>query len=282
MDWSEVVAVAIRTSADGPFEEDVFWQFLMTDGWFEVPAGDLDVLYAHLPGLDSEKLIRASMSTRPRVFRVWHRDEPRFTREQLAARFAALVETLGGVPDAAVFDRLYAAWSAPARRYHDVEHLGECLRELDGVGGAPVAELALWYHDLVYEPGASDCEERSALALVADGHLPARVMAEAADLVRATAHGRVSSAGAELVVDIDLAILGRDTLRFMDYEYGVEEEFAFVPTAEFLRARGRFLASLLARPHIFQTAHFRAKYEQSARGQIAALLRSPRYAGHVA
>jgi hypothetical protein len=50
-------------------------------------------------------------------------------------------------------------------------------------------------------------------------------------------------------------------------------------TASFRSGRGRFLAALLDRPHIFRTEHFRGRYEQRAREQIAALLASPRYRG---
>jgi predicted metal-dependent HD superfamily phosphohydrolase len=145
---------------------------------------------------------------------------------------------------------------------------------------------------VVYEPRASDCEERSARALVTDADvlgIPREAAASAADLVRATAHasGRSEhSAAADLVVDdpgksltrnVDLSILGRDVLRFMDYEYSVEEEYSPLSTVRFVVGRGRFLASLLDRPRIFRTEHFRRRYEQRARTQIAALLASPRY-----
>ncbi|HEY0986750.1 MAG TPA: hypothetical protein VGD80_06840 [Kofleriaceae bacterium] len=103
----------------------------------------------------------------------------------------------------------------------------------------------------------------------------------AAELVRATAHawarGAPSNAAADLVVDIDLSILGRDFLRFMDYEYGVEEEHSSVATVAFRCGRGRFLKALLARPHIFRTAYFRDRYEQRARTQIADLPATKRY-----
>jgi predicted metal-dependent HD superfamily phosphohydrolase len=283
MRWADVVAVGIRTTADGPFSEDVFWQFLLRDGFIEVPGQAVDSpafdeLCTHLPGMDFAKIKRAMTSTAERIFRVWHHQESKFqpSREDLAARFRALVEKLGGNGEAApqVFDALYTAWSGDARRYHDVEHLVDCLREVDD----PSAELALWYHDVVYLPGGHDCdcEERSALALLRDATrlgIPEAIRGASAAMVRATAHagGRVVGA-ADLVVDIDLSILGRDPLRFMDYEYGVQEEYAAIPVAVFRSARGRFLAALLERPNIFQTEQFRLRFEEPARANISALL----------
>ena len=187
-----------------------------------------------------------------------------------------------------VFHRVHAAWAAEHRRYHTVEHLVDCLRDVDRSSAPPDladrAELALWYHDVIYEPYAHDNEERSAQLLEQDAQLmgiPSAVAAEAAGLVRATAHASGSpeqaDAATDLVLDIDLSILGKDTLRFMDYEYAVEEEYAPPSIPAFRTARGRFLASMLARPHIFRSEAFRARYETPARAQLAALLAGPRY-----
>jgi predicted metal-dependent HD superfamily phosphohydrolase len=295
--WSDVVSVGIRTSADGPYCEDFFWMFVLRDGSFELPgsmvdSSTFDELTRRLPGLDFGKFIHATGSTRDRIFRVWHHEESRFApkRDELAARFGALVARVGGDPAAAspVFDRLYAAWSAESRRYHNVEHLIDCLRELDGANArvptADLVELALWYHDVVYEPRAGDCEERSARMLVLDAAalaIPLASAMDAAALVRATQHGALSDAarsvGADLVADIDLSILGRDVLRFMDYEFSVEEEYAPASTIRFRFARGRFLATLLDREPLFRTEHFHSRYEERARGHIRALLDSPRY-----
>jgi predicted metal-dependent HD superfamily phosphohydrolase len=294
--WPDVIAVGIRTTADGPFAEDVFWQFVLPEACVEIPGTYVDgpafdELCARLPGLDAAKVARAMTSADERIFRVWHREESRFCpgRDELADRFRKLVGKVGGDPDASppVFERVYAAWSAEPRRYHGTEHLVDCLRELDAVS-APVptadhVELALWYHDVVYEPQRSDCEERSALALLADAvtlAIPETTARVAANLVRATAHAQaheLSSLASALVVDIDLSILGRDVLRFMDYEYSVEEEYAWMSRLSFRFGRGRFLAALLARPHIFRTEHFRTRYEQRARRQLQTLLASARY-----
>lgn len=300
MPWSDVVAVGIRTTADGPYAEDVFWQFVLRDGFLEIPGGCItgvlfDELSGRLPGLDHAKIVRAMGTTRERIFRVWHRDESRFSpnRDELAARFSTLVRKVGGNPEAArpVFDRVYDAWGAESRRYHGIEHLVDCLRELDAANApaptADVAELALWYHDVVYEPQANDCEERSAGRLLADAvvaAIPEAFASQAADLVRATAHAppgeHGDAAAADLVIDIDLSILGRDGLRFMDYEYAIEEEYAPTSRLAFFVRRGRFLASLLERDRIFRTDFFHARYERRARAQIEALLTSPRYRGY--
>lgn len=225
---------------------------------------------------------------------VWHRDAARqvATRDRLGNRFRNLLTRLGGDGDVAVeiFDAVYGAWSADGRSYHGVGHLADCLRQLDSVEPDGVAvdgvELALWYHDLIYDPRRHDNEERSAQRLLKDAvrvNLPLAAANAAADLVRVTAHMGAAGAAAPvtaetaLIADIDLSILGQDALGFMDFEYGVEEEYAHVPKILFRCRRGQFLARLLERPQLFLTEAFRARYEQAARTQIAALLASPRY-----
>jgi len=297
--WDELTAVGIRTTADGPRLEDVYWQFLLPGEALELPGSAvdgaaLDVMQRQLTGIDSLKIVTAMGSTEERIFRVWHVEESgwRWDDARFRARFESLVARLGGAAPRAGdgFLRLRTAWGAERRRYHDLEHLAECLLELDRACAEPAladtAELALWYHDAVYEPRARDCEERGAALLLEDGAslgLPRHRVLAAARCVRATAHlaGPAPRGPAiDLVVDIDLSILGRDVLRFMEFEYTVAEEYADVPEALYFPARGRFLAALLTSPSIFRTDPCRARFEASARANITALLRSPRYRVH--
>ena len=295
--WDELVAVGIRTTAAGPLAEDVFWQFLVADRVIELPGawftGDaVGELHAHLRGIDALKIMAAMGSTRERIFRVWHVEDSRtpWNDDQFALRFAALVARLGGSGNATgeAFARLRRAWGGSERRYHGLEHLADCLRELDRAtpeaGVADPVELALWYHDAVYEPRRGDNEERSAELLIShavDLAIPQPTATRAAELVRATKHTgpgpAARHAAFDLVHDVDMSILGSDVLRFMDYEYAVEEEYASMPALAYELGRGRFLASLLAAPSIYRSSGFRERYEERARSQIGALLRGPRY-----
>lgn len=294
--WGEVCSVGIRTTADGPFAEDVFWLFVLDHGALELPGqlvqGDqLGVLQNRLSGLDNEKVVRAMGSTDERMFHVWGRDaeESRWNDARHRERFRRLVRRLGGDGEATepVFEALRAAWGAPGRVAHTLAHLADCLHQLDvaraGAVGSDPAELALWFHDAVYVAGAQDNEKRSAQLLAAHARrlgLSRETAEEVAAMVRATALGAGAKAPdpeTALVLDVDLSILGADPVRFMDFEYSVEEEFAKVPRLRFRVGRGRFLAGLLARETIFHTPFFRQRDEATARANVSALLQSPRY-----
>ena len=183
----------------------------------------------------------------------------------------------------AVHRQLASLYGAPGRRYHTVRHIEECLREFDRVralAAQPVeVEMALWFHDAVYDPRAQDNEERSAglmrESLLARGAAAGIVNSIQRLILATTRH--VPSAGDSdeaLVIDIDLAVLGQPEARFDEYERQIRAEYARVPVAEFHVRRAEILRRFLDRPHIFATPSFRVRYEESARRNLRRSLRA--------
>lgn len=173
----------------------------------------------------------------------------------------------GGVPD--VFEELRSRYSEPHRHYHTFEHIRECLQELDAVGGSREIELALWFHDFVYDPKAKDNEERSAERAVQVARDLKLSEEQVREFILATHHS-APPAGEEarLVVDIDLSILGADPNRFDEYERQIREEYSWVPEPTFHGERARILISFLDRPSIYGTERFRKKLEKRARANL--------------
>ena len=183
---------------------------------------------------------------------------------------------LGAQPDPALFDKLLAAYAEPQRRYHTRQHLQDCLYHLQGARG--LAEhpgevaLALWFHDAVYAPDRHDNEPQSAdwarQAVLAAGVAP--VVADRIHaLILATRHDAAPATPDEaLLVDIDLAILGKAPGRFDDYERQVREEYAAVPEALFRSRRQAILEGFLRRPRLFSTAWFHDRLELPARRNL--------------
>jgi len=188
-------------------------------------------------------------------------------------------QALGRTPPADLLAALLARYTEPARAYHTLQHLAACLHHLDGVrplvNCPSEVELALWFHDAIYETqprdAAHDNEEASAQwaqqALVAHGVALASAQQVAA-LIRLTKHGAdaVSGDGA-LLLDIDLAILGADPDRYAEYEMQIRQEYQWVPWPQFCAARSQILRGFLVRPTIYRTAHFRP-YETPARKNL--------------
>jgi predicted metal-dependent HD superfamily phosphohydrolase len=195
----------------------------------------------------------------------------------LRERFAALWVRLGGRGDAGpVLDSVLRGWTEPHRRYHGLEHLLDCLARLDESPTAgeerDLAEAALWYHDVVYRPGASDNEARSAevaRAALVEGGTPQSTAEEVARLVRLTDHvAPPEDPVGELVCDVDLSILGRPAREFEEYERRIREEYRQIPDLVYRAGRARVLAKLLAQDPLFRTDYFRRRYEDSARHNL--------------
>lgn len=175
-----------------------------------------------------------------------------------------------------VFDQLLARYSEPHRQYHTLQHLAECLAHFEAVRHLAEqpgeVEFALWFHDGIYDTQRHDNERQSAdwarAVLQGHGAVPAAVQ-RIDELIMATCHSALPvSPDAQLLVDIDLSILGALPGRFAEYEAQIRQEYAFVPEDLFRHKRGEILRAFLARPAIYSTPHFQAALEARARDNL--------------
>lgn len=181
--------------------------------------------------------------------------------------------------------RLVNRWSEPQRRYHGVRHLSAVLLFVDEYAGhaddPDAVRLAAWYHDAIYDPKASDNEERS--ASLAEKELSALGMdgkrvAEVVRLVRLTT-GHDPAEGdrnGELLNDADLLVLASPPEAYVAYVNALREEYAHVPDDDFRAGRAAVLQSLLATPRLYRLEALTAM-EAAARRNVTAelsLLRS--------
>ena len=193
-------------------------------------------------------------------------------------RWMNLWKRIGARGDArAVHDDLVARYSEPHRAYHTLVHIGHCLDELEQVrqlaANPDALELALWYHDAIYDTRAKDNEERSAelaLAAARNAALPDSFGKSMANLIAATKHTAIpADPDTRLLVDIDLAILGQPEDGFNEYERQIRREYEWVAEEAFVAGRSTILKSFLHRSAIYSTPFFRSKYEALARRNIA-------------
>lgn len=171
-------------------------------------------------------------------------------------------------------ERLVTAYSEPQRAYHTLQHLDECLRTFDdakasGLMAKPdLIEMALWFHDAVYDPKGSENEELSAqMSLEAGGS------SEVARLILLTrSHTPGEGADDAWIIDIDLAIFAQPVERVLEYERQIREEYAWVPQAVYAEKRAEILRGFLEREHLYLTAWFRERFEARARENLQALI----------
>lgn len=198
--------------------------------------------------------------------------------QNLKQRWSALWQRLGAQGDAsAVYKDLVARYSEPHRAYHTLQHIGHCLDKLEQVrhlaANSDAVELALWYHDAIYDTKAKDSEEQSAalaVGMARRASLLDNLGQSVANLIMATKHSTTpTDSDVQLLVDIDLSILGQAEDRFDEYEWQVRKEYEWVSEGAFVAGRSAILKSFLDRPTIYSTQFFHNKYEMQARRNIA-------------
>jgi predicted metal-dependent HD superfamily phosphohydrolase len=182
-------------------------------------------------------------------------------------------------PDAAwaVLQRRYGE---PHRHYHGFGHVAFCLRQLDDCRGRlqrPASvELALWFHDVVYEPGSASNEADSAELFreLCGGAEPALADTVSAWILDTTHATQPVDDDARYLVDIDLAGLGQSWEGFLRDNRALRREQPGTGDATYHRAEAAFLGRLLARTSLYCTDFFRARYEQRARLNIQRCLQT--------
>jgi predicted metal-dependent HD superfamily phosphohydrolase len=197
----------------------------------------------------------------------------------LAERYLRLYSPLEVKHARASFAQLFEAYREPHRHYHVLGHIESCLKVADALPYGLVdrhymqhdAELALWWHDVVYDTARHDNEEASARKFAEEEESFALSTIECVQAcILATAHKSDDLFPlARYVVDVDLSILGEDEDVYAQYVRDVRQEYAFVSEDAWRVGRKAVLEGFLARPTIYGREDFRERYEKSARRNIA-------------
>ncbi len=135
-------------------------------------------------------------------------------------------------------------------------------------------ELAVWFHDAVYDYRSSENEARSAeLAwqfLVHTALSPER-QARVAYLIECTAHHTAAHAPApdlDFFLDADLQILGAAETDYAEYARQIRQEYRLIPDFLYRRGRRKVLEQLLNTPQLYRTPEFRARLDAAARRNL--------------
>ena len=178
-----------------------------------------------------------------------------------------------------MFEALEGHYGDASRHYHDCGHVAVCLAAyddaIDTLGTDDGVEMTLWFHDVIFTPGARDNEARSAewFATQASGFLPETVISETCDLIQATDHRASPKAPrAQFAVDVDLWGLSQPWDDFFSDTHDLRRESVHASDEAFARGQGGFLRVLAERPKIYSTPYFQVRCEDRARQNIERLL----------
>jgi len=191
-------------------------------------------------------------------------------------RWGSLMATFDLPTNEATYDKLIAAYSEKQRFYHTAEHIDACLGHLktvkDKIDHPHEVELALWFHDAVYQPFSSTNEKDS--ADWAEDFLISQAVASGSiqrvkRLILITQHHAETEAKDEdYMIDIDLSILGTSSDIYDVFETNIRKEYIKVPSFIFRKKRKAILKEFLQRDRLYQTDHFFSKLETQAKQNL--------------
>ncbi len=175
-----------------------------------------------------------------------------------------------------LFEDMVVRYGEDGRYYHNLQHIQQMLddaSEMKSLAKSWTAvQCAIWFHDVVYIPGANDNEERSAAyartALEKMGLCQLADQVEEMILATKLQAAAVADFDTQILLDADLAILGSPSQTYQQYAQAIRREFAFVPLPKYCRGRIQILSQFLQRPQIYYSDHFYDKYEAPARKNI--------------
>ena len=172
-------------------------------------------------------------------------------------------------------------YSETQRAYHSLQHIEQLFAQFEQIkhvlNEPHIIALALFYHDVIYEPTRSDNELKSAEYAVEAlrPYLSAAQCQHIYELIMMTAHHRLAECSnaqknfdAAYLLDMDLSILGACWLEYEQYAQAVRQEYAHVSNADYRNGRMAVLKGLLAHPTLYLTDYYSTRLETQARQNI--------------
>ena len=179
-----------------------------------------------------------------------------------------------------VITELKSIYKNPKRTYHNLDHIYGMLDGLEESRHLTQhflrVELAIWFHDAVYNTKETDNEVKSANLWMRK--MPLFLDEDSLEwgrraILATIDHLPNADPDIQLLLDLDLAPLGVSYEAFKAAGEAIRLEYSHVPALEFHIGRQAFLAKIFDRPRIYGTDLWYNRLETRARNNIERTLR---------
>ncbi|WP_201548085.1 hypothetical protein [Psychrobacter sp. Pi2-1] len=167
------------------------------------------------------------------------------------------------------------------RAYHTLNHIEQLLVQFENIkhylAEPHITALALYYHDVIYDPTRSDNELKSAdfATDALSPYLSPEQCRQIHALIMMTANHKIDTLvdsdkynDAAYLLDMDLSILGAPWPTYRQYAKAIRQEYAHVADDSYRDGRTAVLQGLLAHPKLYLTDHYCNQLETQARDNI--------------
>ena len=186
----------------------------------------------------------------------------------------------------ALWQTISARYGEPQRAYHTLTHIEQLLGQFDNIKHylvePHIVALALYYHDVIYDPTRADNEQKSAeyavdalssyLGQEQCQHIYVFIMMTAKhqidESIDSVKYSSVKYSDAAYLLDMDLSILGAPWSTYEQYANAIRQEYAHVADDNYRNGRTAVLQGLLAHPKLYLTDYYYNQLEAQARDNI--------------
>ena len=194
---------------------------------------------------------------------------------------SALNNAITSAAITALWQDIAARYNEPQRAYHTLKHIQQLFEQLDQIKDKlyepHIIALALYYHDVIYDPRRSDNELKSAeyavealkdyLSAEQCQHIYALIMMTATHQLNEWTDPNKDSDAAYLL-DMDLSILGAPWYQYDQYAQAVRQEYVHVAKEDYRTGRITVLQKLLTHTTLYLTDYYHSRLEEQARDNI--------------
>lgn len=169
-------------------------------------------------------------------------------------------------------------YSEPTRFYHTLEHVQNLLQKREEnsfVSDTVAVDLAIIFHDIIYDPRSKQNEKESAelFGILCAAHFNSDLVSKVQHYIMETKdHNVLGSMDADLklFIDLDMSILGEELYVYRSYAAAIRQEYIFVEEQTYCKSRADFLRQFLMKyEFIFASEQLRERYEVQARSNIS-------------
>ena len=184
----------------------------------------------------------------------------------------------------ALWQDIAMRYNESQRVYHSLQHIQQLFGQFEQIKNhlnqQHIIALALFYHDVIYEPTCVNNELKSAEYAVEalSSYLTAEQCQYIYALIMMTASHQIDDidknsdkakeSDAAYLLDMDLSILGASWSEYEQYAKDIRQEYAHVSNANYCVGRVEVLEELLAHPTLYLTDDYHSRLEQQARENI--------------
>ena len=181
----------------------------------------------------------------------------------------------------ALWQDIAVLYNETQRAYHSLQHIQQLFSQFEQIKHQlhepHIIALALYYHDVIYDPRRSDNELKSAEYAVEalKGYLSAEQCQHIYALIMMTASHELHEcldkdtvSDAAYLLDMDLSILGTPWSEYEVYAQAVRQEYRHIANEDYRTGRIAVLQKLLAHPVLYLTAYYHNHFELQARDNI--------------